>query len=274
MPGRVGRTSAIVLVALVFFAPLWWMTASAFRPTDSIFRFLSPLSVFTFWPNHWTLRNVADVIHGPFRLAIWNSVFVSTVTVGVGLVVCSTAAFALAVIDFPFRNAVFVVMVISFLIPFDAIAVPLYGIMRILHLQDTYTGIVLPGIGNGLAVFLLRQFFIGLPKELREAAVVDGLGWFAIYRRIYLPLSRPALVGAALILFSFQWQAYLWPLLIAPGQSHKVAAVALAQFSNGYQTNYGLIFAAAFFISVIPMVVLTVLQRFFSASVAATGGKE
>jgi ABC-type glycerol-3-phosphate transport system permease component len=247
---------------------------SALRPTDAIFRYLSPLSVWTFWPKDLTLDNVVGLWTGSFRRAITNSVMVALVTVIVGLVICSTAAFALAVIEFPLRGAVFMIMVISFLIPFDAIAVPLFGIMRDMKLQNTYTGLILPGVGNGLAVFLLRQFFLGIPKELREAAVVDGLSWFGIYWRIYLPLSGPAMISAALILFVFQWQAYLWPLLIAPAPQYKVASVAIAQFSGQYKVDFGLIFAAALFISLIPMVVLTLLQRFYSASVAATGSKE
>ena len=268
------RTAAVILVAVLFFIPLWWVVVSALRPGDAIFRYLSPLSIWSFWPKDFTLENIVGLWQGSFRLAITNSVMVTAVTVVIGLVICSTAAFALAVIEFPLRNAIFMVMVISFLIPFDAIAVPLFGIMRGMKLQNTYTGLILPGIGNGLAVFLLRQFFLGIPKELREAAVVDGLSWFGIYWRIYLPLSGPAMVSAALILFVFQWQAYLWPLLIAPAPQYKVASVAIAQFSGQYDVNFGLIFAAALFISLIPMVVLTVLQRFYSASVASTGSKE
>ncbi|TMV04360.1 carbohydrate ABC transporter permease [Brucella haematophila] len=268
------RKFFIILVALAFFLPLWWLAVSSFRPTDSIFRYLSPVGVYTFWPDEWTLANIIGVWKSPFSLAIWNSILVSAVTVVIGLILCSMAAFALAVLEFPFRNGVFMLMVISFLIPFDAIAVPLYSIMRMFGLQDSYTGLILPGIGNGLAVFLLRQFFMGIPKEIREAAIVDGMGWFRIYYSIYLPLSIPAMVSAALILFIFQWQAYLWPLLIAPGADYKVAAVAIAQFSTGYQTDYGLIFAAALFIAVIPMLILTIMQRFYSASIAATGSKE
>lgn len=268
------RYAAIILAALVFFMPLWWVAISALRPADEIFRYISPLSLQSFWPEHWTLTNIVGLWEGSFRRAILNSLFVSAVTVIVGLAICSMAAFALAVIDFPLRNAVFMTMVVSFLIPFDAIAVPLFGIMRDLRLQNTYTGLILPGIGNGLAVFLLRQFFLGIPKELREAGFVDGMGWFGIYWRIYLPLSGPAMISAALILFVFQWQAYLWPLLIAPAPQFKVAAVAIAQFSGQYDVNFGLIFAAALFISVIPMVILTILQRFYSASVASSGGKE
>lgn len=268
------RTTVAICCAGLFFLPLWWMIVSALRPSDDIFRYLSPLSWETLIPKNVTLQYLGELWSGSFRQAILNSIFVTSVTVCMGLLVCSAAAFALAAIDFPFRNSVFLVMVISFLIPFDAIAVPLYQIMRSFNLQNTYVGLMLPGIGNGLAVFLLRQFFLGIPKELREAALVDGLGWFRIYWRIYLPLSVPALISAALILFIFQWQAYLWPLLIAPAPQYKVASVAIAHFSTAFDVNYSLVFAAAMVISLIPMVILTFFQRYYSASIAATGSKE
>lgn len=268
------RTVAAICCAVLFVLPLWWMTVSALRPTGDIFRYLSPLSWWTLLPKNFTLEHLYELWTGSFRVAIMNSIFVTAVTVLVGLAVCSAAAFALAVVKFPFRNAVFLVMVVSFLIPFDAIAVPLYQIMRSFNLQNTYVGLILPGIGNGLAVFLLRQFFLGIPKELREAGLVDGMGWFRIYWQIYLPLSVPALIRAALILFIFQWQAYLWPLLIAPSPEYKVASVAIAQFSTSLGVNYSLIFAAAMVISLIPMVILTIFQRYYSASIAATGSKE
>jgi ABC-type glycerol-3-phosphate transport system permease component len=129
-------------------------------------------------------------------------------------------------------------------------------------------------VGNGLAIFLLRQFFLGIPRELSEAALVDGMGWFGVFWRIYLPLSVPALISAGLIMFIFQWQAYLWPLLIAPANEYKVAAVAIAQFASAYDVNFGVIFAGAAFVSLIPMLVLVSFQRYFTTSVAATGGKE
>jgi putative chitobiose transport system permease protein len=115
---------------------------------------------------------------------------------------------------------------------------------------------------------------LGVPKELREAAQVDGLNWLRIYYQIYLPLSGPSLISASIILFIAQWQAYLWPLLTAPSNNLKVASVSIAQFATAYNTTFGMIFAGATFISLIPMVVLVVFQRYFTTSVAATGGKE
>jgi len=273
MSRRILRTGVAVFCALAFLLPLWWVTISAIRPEASIFAHLSPPGRWTLWPREPTLVHVLELWQGPFARAIFNTVYITAVTVVAGLVISAMAGFALSVIRFRGREAVFVVMVISFLIPFDAIALPLFGIMRDLRLQNTYTGLILPGIGNGLAVFLFRQFFLGIPKDLREAAQIDGMGWFGIFWRIYLPLSRPAIISAGLILFVFQWQAYLWPLIIAPDPDYKVAAVAIAQFSDFYGVRYGLIFAAAFFISLIPMVVLTAFQRYFSTSVASSGGK-
>ena len=246
------RIALSLAIALIFLLPLWWVAASAFRPEQAIFQYLSPLSLWTLIPLHPTLEHMIELLSGSFARAIFNSILVTALTVVFGLYVCATAAFALAVIEFPGRNVVFAVMIVSFLIPFDAIAVPLYSVMRDLQFQNSYAGLVLPGIGNGLAVFLLRQFFLALPRDLLEAAMLDGLGWFGIFWRIYVPLSRPALISAAIILFVFQWQAYLWPLLIAPDPSYKVAAVAIAEFSSSYDVSYGLIFAGALVLSVIP----------------------
>lgn len=266
--------AVIAAVALVFLFPLYWMMVSALRPEDDIFRYLNPFGILTVVPNRLTFDNIVGLWSGAFARAIFNSLFVAVVTVVAGLAVCAPAAFALAAIEFPGRAIVFSAMVISFLIPFDAIAVPLFYILRGLNLQNTYLGLVLPGVGNGLAVFLLRQFFFAIPKELKEAALVDGMSWFQIFWHIYLPLSRPALISAGIIMFIFQWQAYLWPLLIAPSNDYKVAAVALAQFSTEYHVSFGLLFAGATFLSLIPMVILVGFQQYFTGSVAATGSKE
>ena len=104
--------------------------------------------------------------------------------------------------------------------------------------------------------------------------MIDGAGWFTIFVRIYLPLSIPSLISAAIMIFVFQWQAYLWPLLIAPDLGHQMAAVALADFATSYNVNYSLVFAVAIFVSLVPMVVLVSFQRFFRQSIASTGGKE
>jgi ABC-type glycerol-3-phosphate transport system permease component len=268
------RVVTSILLAVLFFLPIWWFTVGALRPPQDIFRYLSPLSWGTLWPIDPTLSNVIELMQGDFAVALMNSIYITVVAVAIGIILTAMAGFALAVIPFRGRETVFLIVVVSFLIPFDAIALPLFGIMLQAGLQNTYTGLILPGIGNGLAVFLYRQFFLGIPKELREAAIVDGMSMFGIFWRIYLPLSRPAIITAGLILFLFQWQAYLWPLLIAPDTDYKVAAVAITQFSDLVEgTNYSLIFSAAFFIAIIPMIIITYFQRYFTSSVSSQGSK-
>ncbi len=271
---RALHMAIMAALGLAFLLPLIWVGISAIRPEQEIFRYVSPVSWQTIWPSNPTAENLIGLWFSPFAVAIFNSIFVAAVTVIAGLFVSALAAFALAVIPFPGRNVVFTCMIVSFLIPFDAIAQPLHGIMRGLNLQNSYAGLILPGIGNGLAVFLLRQFFLGIPAELSEAGRVDGMTWFGVFWRLYLPLSMPALVSAGLILFIFQWQAYLWPLIIAPADKYKVAAVALAQFSTSYDVKFGLMFAGSMLVALIPMVILVFFQRQFTSSIAATGSKE
>ena len=277
-PGRKRRSPVLLtlvgaVIALLFVLPLWWTVASALRSQRETFGTLSPVTLWTLLPRNFTLGNFGRLFETGFGQAMLNSAVVTVGTLVGGLFICATAAFALAVLRFPGRTAFFAVMVVSFLIPFDAIAIPLLSIFRGAGLENSYLALILPGIGNGLAVFLLRSFFLGIPTELVEAARVEGLGWWGVFWRIYLPLSRPALIGAGLILFVFQWQAYLWPLLIAPDPDMKVAPVAIAQFAGQQGVDFGAIFAGATMTALVPLLVLLFFQRYFTQSVSASGLK-
>ena len=270
---RIGMVLLGSIIAALFVLPLWWAVASALRPQRETFATISPVSLWTLIPRDFTFDNFGRLFDTGFGRAMVNSTVVTAGTLVGGLIICATAAFALAVLRFPGRGVVFAVMVVSFLIPFDAIAIPLMAIFRGVSLDNSYLALILPGIGNGFAVFLLRGFFLGVPPELAEAARVDGLGWWGVFWRIYLPLSRPALIGAGLILFVFQWQSYLWPLLIAPDPEMKVAPVAIAQFAGQQGVDFGAIFAGATMTAIVPLVVLLFFQRYFTQSVTASGLK-
>jgi multiple sugar transport system permease protein/putative chitobiose transport system permease protein len=126
-----------------------------------------------------------------------------------------------------------------------------------------------------MAIFLLRQFFLEIPRDLVDAARVDGANWFTIYRKIYIPLSKPALIGAALILFIFEWEAYLWPLLIVTRSEMDVAPVALVKVVTGrFYTEWGQMFAGAVILAAIPALFLLPLQRYFTHSIKSTGLRE
>ncbi|MDX6701314.1 MAG: multiple sugar transport system permease protein [Baekduia sp.] len=270
---RLMRLIATLLVVAFFVLPMVWLVASAVRPSSETLGPAASLSARAFWPHGFSWDNFSSMVESGFLRNLLNSIIVALATVVVGLVVCSMAAFALAAIPFRGRGVVFGVVVVSFLIPFEAIAIPLSQAFRDWGLANSYTGLILPGVGNGLAIFTLRQFFLGVPSELREAAEMDGAGWWRVYWQIYLPLSRSALVGAGLILFLFQWQSFLWPVLIVDSDNMDLAPVTLAKNFGAFTSDYGRVFAEAVAISIIPAVLLLVFQRFFVASLKTSGSK-
>jgi putative chitobiose transport system permease protein len=273
------RASFIVLsvagaiVGVIFLLPLLWAVTSSFRPSTEVFEYINPIQWETFISKNFTLSNYTGLLSTPLGPATLNSLYVSAVTVIVGLLICSSAAFGLSAIKFHGQAVVFSIVILSFLIPFDAIAIPLASLFREFNLQNTFAGLILPGLGNGLAIFLLRQFFLAIPTELVEAGRMDGLGWWGIYWRIYMPLSRPALIGAGLTLFLFQWQAYVWPLLIGTDSAHTLGPIALAFFQGQFSVNYGQLFAGAVILTVIPLIIILALQRYFIQSLSTSGIK-
>ncbi|QKJ18567.1 carbohydrate ABC transporter permease [Microbacterium hominis] len=266
-------TFATAVVGIAFLIPLWWSFVNSLRPGDETFSYLNPLSWQTFFTLTPTLDNYLALFDTDLARAIGNSLFVSLVTVVIGLAICATAAFGLSAFRFRGRAVLFSVIILSFLIPFDAIAIPLAGMFREWNLQNTFTGLILPGLGNGMAIFLLRTFFLAIPEELVEAARLDGLGWWGVFRRIYLPLSVPALIGAGLMLFLFQWQAYVWPLLMGTDSAHIVGPVALSNLQGQFAVDYGLLFAASMILILIPLAIILGFQRYFIQSVSTTGIK-
>jgi len=273
-PLRAILTIVAIIVSLLFFLPILWLLASTFRSQNETFASSDPINWSVLWPQHWTLGNIESAINNGFLRNLGNSIFVAAVTVIVGLAISAMSAFALAVIPFRGRSATFAIIVLSFLVPFEAIAIPLSQSFSQWGLSNTMLALILPGLGNGLAVFTLRQFFLGVPTSLSEAANLDGAGWARIFWSVYLPLSRPALIGAGLILFLFQWQAYLWPVLVVSNQQLDLAPVAIAKSFGAFTSNYGQVFAETAVLAIIPAIVLLALQRYFVTSVSSTGSKE
>ena len=267
-------TGLAIVISLLFLLPVLWLIASTFRSSSETFASSSPLSWSVLWPKEFTLVNLESAVNSGFLTALSNSLLVAILTVIVGLGISAMAAFALAVVPFRGRAATFSIVVLSFLVPFEAIAIPLSRSFSDWGLTNTLIALILPGLGNGLAVFTLRQFFLGIPPSLSEAAHLDGASWFRVFWSVYLPLTRPALIGAGLILFLFQWQAYLWPILVTSRAELDLAPVAIAKAFGAFTTDYGRVFAETAILALIPAVVLLLLQRYFVTSVASTGSKE
>jgi multiple sugar transport system permease protein/putative chitobiose transport system permease protein len=271
--GRAALLLAALLTAVSVCLPLWWVLVSSLRPGNTYVGYLAPLSWKALVPVGGRLTNYTALLAGDFRVGLLNSLLVAFLTIVLGLAIAVPAAYALATIDFPGRSLVFSFIVLVSMIPFDAIAIPLSSLFVGWHLGDSYAGLVLPALANGFAIFVLRQFFLGIPRELLEAAEVDGLGRVRTLWHIVLPLSRPSLIGAGMLLFLSQWQAYLWPLLIGISPERQLAPIALANLSTLFTVDTGQILAGSFVLSVIPMVLLLIFQRQYTESLSTSGLK-
>ena len=267
------RYIALSLVAAVLLLPIYWLIMSSFRPADEIFRFAGTFGIDTLLPGTLTLENYAQILEGSFPRSLFNSLFVALATVTLGVFVNSMAGFAFAVFDFPFKNVLFVAVLLSFMMPFESIVIPLYTLMRTLNWTDTYAALILPEVAGGLIIFLFRQFFAGIPKEIYEAARVDGASWWRIYLSMTLPLSGPTIATASLMMFIHQWDAFFWPLVATSSEDLAVVQVAIARNMTLEQANWGALFASASAAVLVAAVPFFLLQRYYVRTVAIGSDK-
>ncbi|NOU97757.1 ABC transporter permease subunit [Paenibacillus sp. LMG 31456] len=266
---------AHILLGLIILLPLAFALVSSLRPLDEIFRYMSPVSWRTFIPTQITFdAYVSLFVERGFGRIFFNTFYVSIVNVVVGLVIASMAAFAFVYFEFKGRALLFFLVILTFMIPFEVIAIPLYGLVDSLGWIDTYSGIIVPGLANGLVIFLYRQFFLDLPKALIESARIDGASWFKIYAGIILPLCKPVTVSAGLLIFIHQWESFMWPLIATRSKEYKVIQVALSDFVTEFATYWNEMFAGIIIAVIVPVLVLLPLQRYFVNGIANTGSKE
>jgi len=267
-------TIVAVVISLFFILPALWILIDSFRPNLEIMSTMTPVSWHLIIPSQLTIENyVSLIINDRFDLALFNSLVVCIVSVAVGLLISVMAGYALAVFHFRGRNLIFAIVVISFLVPFEAVAIPLSQLFTDWGLGNTMIGLIMPGIGNGLAIFNLRQFFMGIPVSYREAAVIDGASEPRILFSIYARMSGPSLVNSALLIFLGQWMAYLWPLLLISENNLQVAPVALARTFGEHSASYGENFAGAILLSLVPALAMFILQKTLGNTSIGSGEK-
>jgi ABC-type glycerol-3-phosphate transport system permease component len=262
-----------LVIAFIFVLPLWWAIVSSLRPNGAIFADIFPFTPKALLPTPFTLEAYSGVFERGFGQIIANTMLVAIITMVGGLVVNGLAGFAFAVFDFKGKNAILTLIIISFMLPFEAIALPLYTVTMQLGWLDNIAALIVPSVANGLAVFLFYQFFKEVPKDYLEAARLDGANWLDVLRHVYIPLSIPTCISAGLLLFVFQWEAFLWPLLAMPSQQFKVIQVGMAAFQQQYQTIWNQLFAVAVVTALIPIALLLPLQRYYVQGLAGAGLK-
>jgi multiple sugar transport system permease protein len=270
---KVALYAALLVLCVPFVFPTWWMVTSSLKPNAEIFAFPPRL-----WPVDPSLKAWGDVFTmQPFAQQYWNSAYIAVVVTVGTLVVASMAGYAFARIRFPGQNALFLVVLTGLLIPSEVTIVPLFRMFNGLGMIDTHWPLILVPIFGApcvLATFIMRQFFITLPGELEEAARMDGLGRPAIFRRIALPLAKPALGAVAIFTFLHSWNLYLEPIVYLSSNQKFTLPQALTQFTDVYQGPLWNVQLSAASMTAIPvLIVFVIAQRQFIEGLAHTGLK-
>ncbi|ETK34073.1 carbohydrate ABC transporter permease [Microbispora corallina] len=255
--------AALVVAGLVTLAPFGWTLLSS----------LSDGGV-PGWPLDPSLGAYGDLLRAiPFWRVLLNSVVVAAVSTGLQVLTSSMAAYGFARLDFPLKDAVFVVYLATLMVPMQVLVVPLFIEMRTFDLVDTYAGLLAPTVASAFGVFFLRQAVRQVPRELDEAAVMDGAGHVRVFASVVLPLIRPALATFTIFAFMASWNAFLWPLVILRSPEFMTLPLGLATLQGQFTTRWDVVMAGSV-VSVLPILVVYVLaQRHVIASVARTGLK-
>ncbi|MDX2255448.1 MAG: carbohydrate ABC transporter permease [Pseudanabaenaceae cyanobacterium bins.39] len=267
---RLSKFILLVAIATLTIFPLLWLVSTAFKsPSENISQAIPKLL-----PAEPTLANFIKVWQNSrFDLYLWNSFLVSSITVVLNLLFCSLAAYPLARVKFKGREPIFWAIVGTTMIPFQITMIPLYILAVQLNLKNTYTGLIFPYVISAFGIFLLRQSFQSVPKEMEEAARIDGCSSIGIWWHVMLPSARPALITLSVFTFVAMWGDFLWPLVIVDKPELYTLPRGIASLASAFSEDWRLI-AAGSAISLLPIcIVFVFLQRYIIPTEASAGVK-
>lgn len=259
----------LIIAAALMLLPFVWMLTTSLTPSAEI---LTPsLRV---WPAHPTLQHYREVVQAaPWLYYFWNTLVVSTGSALAILFTSSLAGFIFAKYQFPGRNALFIIVLGTAMIPFESYMIPFYLQMKSLGWVNTYQGIAAPLLIMSFGIFFMRQSIMTIPDELLDAARIDGASELYIYRRVILPLSKPALGALAILAVQNAWAFFIWPMIVTSDRSRFTMELGLAMFQRAYTVDYGRITAGSV-ITVLPVLVaFLILRRSIIRGVTLAGMK-
>jgi multiple sugar transport system permease protein len=260
----------VCLGAVVMLVPIVWMLATAAKPLAEAAspEFILVPSQFVLWDNvQAAFRRV------PMGTYFYNSTVVSLCTVSGELFFCSLAGFSFAKYSYPGRDLLFTLVLSTMMIPFFVVVIPVYIVVYSFGWLNTYWGLIVPGLVSAFGIFLMRQWMLGIPSELLDAARIDGSSEFGVFGRIVLPLSGPALATLAILSFMSSWDSYIWPLLVVSKKSLMTVPLGLTLFQSEWQVYWNELMAASLIFMLPTFLVFLVFQRQFVQGVTMTGLK-
>lgn len=268
--GRVVLYVVLGLVTLLIVLPLVWIVLTSFKTDGDAIR--NPFSPF---PAPWAIDAYVTLASGQQPIFRWflNSLLAATLQTAIILVTASAAAYALARLEFWGKKIVFGAIIATLLVPPVIFLIPNYLIVQNLGWLDTIWAISIPGAASAFGVFFLRQFFVGLPVEIEEAARIDGAGDLRIFLQIVIPLARPALATLAVLSFLANWNDFLWPVYVLLSPENLTLQPGLAQLQGAYSTHFAIVMAGAVIASIPVLILFSLAQRHIVDSVASSGVK-
>ncbi len=281
MNSKLGKSPVGHLVTYVVFAiaafivliPILWVLGNSFRITEEI-GLHTDLNLKLFIPDTVTFDNYKTLFADyPFLRYMLNTVFVAVVVTAVSLLLNSMAAFAFARINFAGKNIIFPILLVTLIVPGEVMLLPSYLLIKNMGLMDNYLALILPALGGAFGIFYLRQSFLGIPKELEEAASIDGSGRLGIYFKIYLPLVRPHLITLGLMTFMGQWDGFIWPLTVLTTPDKYLIQVGLNYLTGEHYSDWGAIFAGSMVCTLPIILIFICLQKYYIQGIASAGIK-
>jgi multiple sugar transport system permease protein len=266
---RIILGTLLLLGGIAMIVPFVWMVSSAFKPLPEVIK-VPP----TLIPQNPTLDSFRTVFtRVPFSRYFLNSTIVAVVVVFSTLFTSSLAGFAFAKYDFTGCNVIFLLIVSTMMVPFHVIIIPLYIMMHRAGLVDTLLALIIPGLVSAYGIFLMRQFSQGIPDELLDAARIDGASEFRIYWQVVLPLVKPALATLGIFTFMWNWDSFLWPVIVSASDISRTLPLGLSTFWQQYASFYNLQMAASL-VTVTPVLIAFLMaQKYFIQGIALTGLK-
>lgn len=268
----VASYSLLAILSLLFVAPILFAIVGSLKPDNLVLSEAGTLKAFI--PDRVSWQNYGDVFElVNFRRFFFNSTFITSTVVLAGLLVNSMAGYAFSRLRWRGRNWLLSVVIALIIIPFEAIAVPLFFQVTVLGWHNTYIAQILPFIANAFSIYLFYTFFLGLPKELEEAASIDGASILITFFQIIVPSSKPVFATAAILTFLTQWGSFLWPLMVTIDEEVRPLTVAIASFQTLPPVQWGNIMAFGVMMVSPVLIVFLLFQKWFIQGVTLAGTK-
>ncbi len=260
----------MIILAALFILPIVWIITSSFKTQSEMFTW--PPAIFSANP---TLENFTRALsEGNFGLFFYNTTFVTIMATFLTVVVNVMSGYAFAKYDFRGKTVLFGIVLATLMIPLEVIMIPIFKVIVATNLYDSLWGLIIPAIASPTAVFLIRQYYVGIPNAYMEAARIDGASETGIFMRIMLPLAKPVIGVLCVFSFMWRWNDYLWPKLVITSKEKNTIQLALANFSGEFSVHWGSLLAMSV-IAMIPIIIVFIsLQKYIIGGMTAGGVKE